>query len=70
MTDGGADYEELLPDGRQTRHEWFWLFAGSSVGAMTSGVAVIWAGVPPWATIATGVVVFLCCLAVQHHYGI
>jgi len=70
MTDEPTDYEELLPESRQTRHEWFWLFAGSSVGSMASGAAVIWAGLPAWSNLATGAVVFLCCLAVQHHYDI
>jgi len=70
MTDDTAEYEELLPDARQRHREWFWMFSGASVGGGAAGVAIIWAGVPPWATVATGVVMFVCCLAVGRYLGL
>ena len=70
VPDDAAEYEKLLPDSRQRHLEWFWMFAGAAVGSGAAGLAIMWANVAPWATVATGVVMFICCVAVRQYFAI
>jgi len=70
VSDDTTEHEELLPDSQQQHLEWFWMFAGASVGMAVAGIAIIWTNVAPWGAVATGVVMFICSVAVRQYAAI